>query len=189
MSGSGLMKKSEGGKDRARQPDAEGEHQNRNGGKTGRAGERASGISDIPDHPALSFLVILSERRTSQTFGSGQLLCSPPIVREILRFAQDDTNSARSFTKGSLGSDSIFDDAAVEQVNGAVGVLRKARIVRDHANGGATGVQFLQQIHNGFAVARVEVSRRLIRQQNRRLPGKRASDRDTLLLPAGKLAW
>ena len=74
-------------------------------------------------------------------------------------------------------------------MNGAVGVLRKARIVRDHANGRAAGVQFLQQIHDRFAVARIEVSRRLVRQQNRRFPGKRARDRDTLLLTAGKLAW
>jgi hypothetical protein len=68
------------------------------------------------------------------------------VVREVLRFAQDDTGEARSFAKNfySLGSDSIFDDATVEQMNSAVGVLRKTRIVRDHANGGAAGVQLFQ---------------------------------------------
>ena len=53
----------------------------------------------------------------------------------------------------SSGGDFILDDPAVEQVDGAVGVLRKARVVRDHANGRASSVQFLKQIHDGFAIA------------------------------------
>jgi hypothetical protein len=45
--------------------------------------------------------------------------------------------------KDSLGSDPILDYPAVEQMHRAIGVLGKTRVVRDHANGGAAGVQFL----------------------------------------------
>ena len=137
-----------GGKDRARQPDAERERQNRNGGKTGRPGQCPPGVPEIPPH----MLDCLSGLRHH-----------------------------------SCG-DSIFDDAAVEQMDGAIGVLRKTRVVRDHADGRAAGVQFLQQIHDRFAVARVEVAGRFVRQKDGRLARERARDRDTLLLAAGKLA-
>ena len=73
-------------------------------------------------------------------------------------------------------------------MNGAVGVLREARVVRDHANGRAAGVQFLEQIHDRFAVARIEVAGRFVRQKDGRLAGERARHRDALLLTAGELA-
>src|SRR5215218_1604011 len=52
----------------------------------------------------------------------------------------------------------LLDDAAVEQVDGAVGVAGEARVVGDHADRGAVLVQLLQQLHDRFAVARVEVA-------------------------------
>ena len=64
----------------------------------------------------------------------------------------------------------------------------KARVVRDHANGRAAGVQFLQKIHDRFAVARIEVAGRFVGEKNCRLAGEGARDRDALLLAAGKLA-
>src|SRR5436309_2402539 len=67
-------------------------------------------------------------------------------------------------------------------------MLREARVVRYHADRRSAGVQFFQQIHYRFAIARIEISGRLIREQNRGSTGKRARDRDTLLLPTAELA-
>ncbi len=49
-------------------------------------------------------------------------------------------------------------------------------------------MQFAEQMHHSFAVVRIEVTGRLVREQNRRSAGKRASNCDALLLPAGELA-
>ena len=64
-------------------------------------------------------------------------------------------------------ADAFFDHAAVEQRDGAVGELGVARIVRHHADGGAAAVQFAQQVHDGFAVGRIEVAGGLVGQQDR----------------------
>ena len=53
-------------------------------------------------------------------------------------------------------------------MNGAIGVLREAFVMRDHADRGTTLVQFPEQVHHCFAVAGIEVASRLIGQQNRR---------------------
>jgi len=61
-------------------------------------------------------------------------------------------------------ADGFFDDAAVEKVDGAVSDAGVARIVRYHADRGAFAVQLAQQVHHRFAVLRVQVSSRLVRQ-------------------------
>src|SRR4029450_522671 len=71
----------------------------------------------------------------------------------------------------------------------AIGVLRETLIVRDHANRGAALVQFSEQVHHCFAVARIKVPRRLVREQNRRPASKSARDCHSLLLAARELAW
>src|SRR2546425_5677812 len=48
---------------------------------------------------------------------------------------------------GSGGGRALLDDAAVEQVDGAVGVPRGARGVRHHAEGGAAPGQPAQKLH------------------------------------------
>src|SRR6185437_4854635 len=65
----------------------------------------------------------------------------------------------------------FLDDAAVEEVDRTIGVPRIPWVVRDHADRRAFAVQFAQQLHDGFAVLGVEVSGRLVRQQDRRRPG------------------
>src|SRR4029078_2214320 len=67
-------------------------------------------------------------------------------------------------------------------------MLREARVMRYHADRRPAGVQFFQQIHYRFAIARIEISGRLIREQNRRFTGKGARDRDSLLLSTAELA-
>src|SRR4051794_22562222 len=87
----------------------------------------------------------------------------------------------------SLGCHPIFHDATVEEMNRAIGVLGKTSIVRDHADRRAAIVQFLEQRHDRFTVARIEVARRFVREKNRRLARESARHGDTLLLPAGEL--
>ena len=70
----------------------------------------------------------------------------------------------------------------------AIGVLRVTRVVRHHADGGAAAMQFAQQFHHRFAVGRVEVSGRLVSEQDARLSANCAGHRHALLLTAGELA-
>ena len=65
--------------------------------------------------------------------------------------------------------------------------LREARIVRDHADRRARAVEILEQVHHGLAVDRVEVSGRLVGEQDERRAGDRARDGDALLLAAREL--
>src|SRR5690348_13513264 len=62
-----------------------------------------------------------------------------------------------------------------------------ARIVSDHANRGTLGVQLTQEIYDGFAVFRIEVTGRLVGQEDGGLPDQCAGDGDALLLTTGKL--
>ena len=62
----------------------------------------------------------------------------------------------------------LLDHLPVEQVNGPLGMPRVARVMSDHADCRTLAVQLPQQVHDGFAVLRVQVSRRLVCQQDRR---------------------
>ena len=73
-------------------------------------------------------------------------------------------------------------------MHGAICVLSETLIVRNHANRGAALVQLAKQVHDGFAIVRIEVTSRLVRKQNRRSAGKRAGNCDALLLTTGELA-
>src|SRR5918999_1406827 len=82
---------------------------------------------------------------------------------------------------------SLLDDSPVEQVDGAVGMALVPRIVGDHADRGAAAVQLAEQLHHGLTVHRVEVTRRLVSEQDKWIAGHGARDGDTLLLTAGEL--
>src|SRR4051812_20627858 len=84
----------------------------------------------------------------------------------------------------SLGRHPIFHDATVEEMDCAIGMLGKPGVVRNHADRRAAIVQFLEQRHHGLAVARIEVARRFVREEDRRLARKCARDRHALLLTA-----
>src|SRR5207237_109657 len=88
---------------------------------------------------------------------------------------------------GGLSGTRLLDDPAVEQMDGTVGVGCVSGIVRDHADRRSTAMQLAQQLHNRFAVRRVEVSRRLVCEQDEWIPGNRTRDGDALLLTAGEL--
>jgi hypothetical protein len=78
----------------------------------------------------------------------------------------------------------LLQDATVEEVDGPIGVARVPGIVRDHADGRAFPVQLTQQLHDRLAVLRVQVSRGLVRQQDRWSAGNGAGNGDALLLTA-----
>ena len=81
-------------------------------------------------------------------------------------------------SKSSFATSSgvFFDDPSVEQVDRSFSIPRIPRIVRDHADGRALAMQFLEQRHDRLAVLRVEVAGRFVRQQNRRRTAHRAGD-------------
>src|SRR6185437_8507630 len=78
---------------------------------------------------------------------------------------------------------------SIEEVNLALSVTCEARIVRHHTDGCAVAVQVLEQFHHGFAVARVEVSGRLVGEQDGGRSGEGAGHGNALLLASGELRW
>src|SRR5712664_623379 len=90
-----------------------------------------------------------------------------------------------------VGSDArflgFFDDAAVEEVNGALGKVGVALVVRDHADGGAVAVQVAEQLHDRFAVFGVQVSGGLVGHQDEGIADQSAGHSDTLLLTSREL--
>src|SRR5690606_20111500 len=66
-------------------------------------------------------------------------------------------------------------------------VVGVARVVRDHADRRAVGMELGKERHHGLTILRVEVTGRLVGQQDRRLADQRARDRDALLPAAREL--
>ena len=66
-------------------------------------------------------------------------------------------------------------------------VLRNVGFVRDQHDGLSRVVQLLEDAHDFFRCARVEIAGRLVRKKNRRVRDERACDGDALLLPARQL--
>src|SRR5205085_504099 len=79
-------------------------------------------------------------------------------------------------------------DEAVAHAHDAFGVRGDVRLVRDHHDGLAEVVEALKDRKDLRARSRVQVSRRLVREDHRRVVQERARDRDALLLTAGELA-
>jgi hypothetical protein len=81
-------------------------------------------------------------------------------------------------------------DGAVTQPNRSSCARSECRIVRDENNGGSCfTIQRFEQLEYTRACIRVEVSRRLIREQNSRRIRECARDRNALLLAARELHW
>src|SRR6266542_852216 len=74
-------------------------------------------------------------------------------------------------------------------MNCAIGMLSEALVMCDHANGGSVLVQFLQQLHHRFAIARIKIARWFVCQQNGRPARERPGDGHALLLTPGELTW
>src|SRR5437588_13117450 len=70
----------------------------------------------------------------------------------------------RSFILVSLCGDAVFNYTAIEQMHCAIRVLRETLVMCDHANRGAALVQFSKQIHDRFAITRIEIAGRLVGQ-------------------------
>ena len=83
----------------------------------------------------------------------------------------------------------LFHYAAIEEMNLPVGCASIARIVSDHADRRSALMQFSEQVHDGFAVVRIEVSGWFVCKKNQGFAGNRPRYCHALLLPAGELAW
>src|ERR1043166_1977210 len=77
---------------------------------------------------------------------------------------------------------------AVAQLHDPVAIAGVFLRVRDLDDGRALGVKFLEELHDFFALARVQVAGRFVGQNQFGAGDDRACDRDELLLAAGKLA-
>ena len=88
---------------------------------------------------------------------------------DIDRAGLDDLAATIAATGGvvRVATIDIFDDAAIEHEDLAVGEIGITRIVRDHADRRTRLVQFIEQRHDRFAILRVEIASRLIGQQDR----------------------
>src|SRR5713226_5376364 len=108
-------------------------------------------------------------------------------VRAAVAGTQHETSISTELVRSDAGFLGFFHDAAVEEVDGALREVGVALIVRNHADGGAVAVQVAQQLHDGFTVFRVQVSRGLVSHQDERIADQRAGHSDALLLTAGEL--
>src|SRR5206468_10170533 len=79
-------------------------------------------------------------------------------------------------------------ELAVEEIDMALRACQPSRIVRGDADGGAAGVQLAEQLHERLAALRVEISGRLVGEENGGTSGDRARDGDELLMAAGERA-
>ena len=79
-------------------------------------------------------------------------------------------------------------NAPVAEADEPGAVLRDVHLVRDEDNrDAALPVELLEDVHDLAARARIEVSGRLVREDDRRLIDERSRDRNTLLLTARQL--
>src|SRR5215212_1950868 len=84
----------------------------------------------------------------------------------------------------SLARSVIADNLAIEQMDCALRILRVTRIMRHHADRCSLAVQLAKQIHHLLTIARVEVTCRLVGEENERLADNCACNCNTLLLTA-----
>ncbi len=83
----------------------------------------------------------------------------------------------------------LFDDSAGAQPHHAIAARRESGVVRHKDKRGvAAGPLLENQVDDGGAGVRIQIARRFVGSQNQRIGGKRASQSDALLFPAGKLA-
>src|ERR1700730_16144894 len=85
----------------------------------------------------------------------------------------------------------VTDDPSVGAQRDAIrDLLGERPLVRDNDDGHREGIlELSQEKKNLFAIDAIQISRRLVRKQNRRAIYERASERAALLLTAGYLTW
>ena len=79
------------------------------------------------------------------------------------------------------------DHLAVQHPDLARQLIGEARVVRDHEDGGAGGVELADELHDRCAGGAVEVPGRFVGEHDRRTPDEGPGDRHPLPLPSGEL--
>ena len=87
-----------------------------------------------------------------------------------------------SFVQAGPGT--VGDDPAVAQAYDAPGVAGGFRIVGDHNDRSAAGIELTEESHDLSARRRVEIAGRFVGQEDRRVVHEGSGNRDALLLPA-----
>ena len=101
---------------------------------------------------------IYQARKTDGVQGEGH---RPAISKLKGLFARMSCNSGRD-----EGAHRLRDDTTIEEMDGAVGEARVARVVGDEADGRAVLMKIGKQLHYGFTVLRIEISGWLIGRNN-----------------------
>ena len=83
----------------------------------------------------------------------------------------------------------LMRDLSVMQFDGTIGESCHDRIVRHHHNRSSLLMEISQLLENDFLVLGIEVSGRLIGQNDAGIVDQRAGNADSLLLAAGELCW
>ena len=78
----------------------------------------------------------------------------------------------------------MISQPAVEQIQMPLRLTDPSRVVRRQADSGAARVQFAEHLHEGFTALRIEITGRLIRQQDCRTARDGTSHSDQLLVSA-----
>ncbi len=81
----------------------------------------------------------------------------------------------------------VFDDQPVDDADRSVRIRGHRGVVGDQEHGDARCVELLEHLQNFDARVRIQIARRLVGQEQRRLVHQRPCDRYALLLPAGHL--
>ena len=81
----------------------------------------------------------------------------------------------------------VGDHLAVQHPDLARQLIGEARVVGDHDDRGAGGVELADELHDRCAGGAVEVAGRLVGEHDRRTPDEGPGDRDPLPLSAGEL--
>src|SRR5688572_28845228 len=79
------------------------------------------------------------------------------------------------------------DDLAVAEADGALRARGDFRIVRHDEHRDARAMDLREEVHDLLARLAIERARRLVGEDQARLPDQRARDRDALLLTTGHL--
>src|SRR5271163_4236784 len=127
--------------------------------------------------------------RTANRRSCSNMLVRAPRFRQAPAGRHAMPGQAVAASDAGVGFLGFLNDAAVKEMNVALGEIGVALVVGDHADGGAIAVQIAEKLHDGFAVFGVQVSGRLVSHEDERIAHQRAGHSHALLLTTGELRW
>ena len=137
--------------------------------------------------PAMSTPMLNADRIAISTPKSRNAKKIAPIVKNVRNFRR--SRLRQTMGRNFMRPPPLRHEHALVEMQRALGARRRVRIVRHHDDGLAlVAIERLQQIEDLVARLAIEVARRLVAEQQRRVGDDRARDADALLLAARELA-